>query len=42
MESGFIIFMLRLIALTCYVVYDDLQIKSIKLEESFDGFMNKV
>ena len=41
MESGFIILILILIALTCYLIYDDLQSKYTKVEESFEGFMNK-
>ena len=41
MKSGFIIFILILIALTCYLIYDDLPSKYTKLEESFEGFMNK-
>ena len=41
MQSGFIISIIILIALSCYEVYDDLPSKCTKIEECFEGFMNK-
>ena len=40
-ETGPIIFRLAGIALICYLIYNDIPSKYTKLEESFDGFMNK-
>ena len=41
MKTGLINFILLLIAVVCYIIYDELPSKYTKLEESFEGFMNK-
>ena len=41
MELCLIIFILVLIAVVCYKIYDDMPSKYTKLEESFGGFMNR-
>ena len=40
-KTGLIIFLLLLIAVVCYIIYDELPSKYTKLEESFEGFMGK-
>ena len=41
METGFIFFILYLIAVICYIIYDELPSKYTKLEENFGVFINK-
>ena len=41
METVPIIFLLVLIGVVCYLIYDALPSKHNKIEESFEGFMNK-
>ena len=41
MAAGPIIFVLVLIGVVCYLIYDDLPSKYTKLEESFEWFINK-
>ena len=41
MEAGPKIFLLVLIGVVCFLIYDDLPGKYTNLEESFEGFMNK-
>ena len=41
MDTGPIIILLVLIRVSCYLIYDDLPSENTKLEDSFEGFMNK-
>ena len=41
MDTGLIIFILVLIAVFCYIVYNDMPSKYTKLEETFGGFIYK-
>ena len=41
MDTGLIIFILALIAVFCYIVYNDMSSKYTKLEECFDWFKNR-
>ena len=41
MELGLIFFILVIIAVFCYMVYDSIMSKYTKLEESFAGFINR-
>ena len=41
MEKGGILFFLIIIIAICFIIYDSIPSKYTKLEESFDGFMNR-
>ena len=41
METGPLIFLIVLIVVVCYLIYDDLPSKYTKVEENFDIFMNQ-
>ena len=41
METGSVVFLLFIIIVICFIIYDSIPSKYTKLEESFGGFMNK-
>ena len=41
METGGVVFILFLIIILCFIIYDSIPSKYTKLEESFGGFMNR-
>ena len=41
METGSKVFILFLIIILCFIIYDSIPSKYTKLEESFGGFMNR-
>ena len=41
METGSVVFILFLIFIFCFIIYDSIPSKYTKLEESFGGFMNR-
>ena len=41
METGSVVFILFLIIILCFIIYDSTPSKYTKLEENFGGFMNR-
>ena len=41
METGSVVFILFLINILCFIIFDSIPTKYTKLEESFGGFMNR-